>query len=224
LKKWMLLFVMASFIAASLSLVGCGGSKQEAVPSVKQESVADLFAKGKNIPGMSYDFVMTGKDSNMTGAMWISGKKMKSEMTIEKNKMMTIIDSDANVVYTYSQDQGVAFKMPINNTMKTADTPDRFTKDVDTGKVKILETTTYEGVKCKVVLIQDGDSKAQTKMWIREDYGVPIRVEVTDLGGEKTVMEYKNLKIGAQPANVFQLPAGVEVMDAGEMMKKASPQ
>ncbi|WP_145091145.1 hypothetical protein [Sporomusa sp. KB1] len=80
---------------------------------------------------------------------------------------------------------------------------------------------TYDGVKCKVLLTQDeGEGKSQTKLWVREDYGIPLRVEVTEANGSKNmVMEYKNLKVGAQPAAAFQLPEGVEVMDMGEMMK-----
>lgn len=227
MKKAVLLFLGICVIVLSLGLVGCGGGKQEnssavkqeAAPPAKEESVTELFSKGKSLPGMSYDFVMSAKESNVKGTMWISGKKMKSEMMVENEKTMTIIDGDAKVLYTYNPAQGIALKLPLDNKSKTAETPDKFTKDVDAGKVKVLETTTYEGVKCKVLLIQDADGKAQTKMWVREDYGIPLRVEVTDPSGEKMVMEYKNMKIGAQPADVFQLPSGVQVTDMGEMMK-----
>ena len=45
-------------------------------------------------------------------------------------------------------------------TQKKTDTPDKFTKDLNAAKVKVLETTTYDGIKCKVMLIQDSESKA----------------------------------------------------------------
>lgn len=227
MKKITGVFWVICFVVASLGLVGCGGGKQDAAPSAKQdappakqETLGELFTRGKNLPGMSYDFVMTAEGMNMTGTVWLSGKKMKSEMIADNSKMVTLVDGDANVAYTYNPEQGVAFKIPLDNNLKTADTPDHFTKDVDAAKVKVLESTTYDGVKCKVLLTQENDGKSQTKLWVREDYGIPLRVEVIEANGNKNmVMEYKNLKVGAQPATAFQMPEGVEVMDMGEMMK-----
>lgn len=222
MKRLAFLFLVICFVITSVGLAGCGGGKQ-AAPAAKEETVDDLFAKGKNLPGMSYDFVMTAEGTSMSGQMWLSGKKIKSEMTVDNNKMMTIVDGDANVVYTYSPAQGAAFKLPFDNSKQT-DTPDRFTKDVNAAKAKVLETTTYDSVKCKVVLIQDTEGKAQTKLWVREDYGIPLRAEVVDSDGGKMVMEYKNLKVGAQPADIFKLPAGVEIMDMNDMMKNLPKQ
>ena len=229
MKRTTIISIVLCFIMVGLLAAGCGGTKQSAAPGPspssqpaepKQESVADLFAKGQKISGLSYDFVMTAKEEKpLTGKMWIAGKKMKSEMMIENNKMMTIIDGDANVVYTYNPAENMAMKIPLNNQVKTTDTPDKFTKDVDAGKVKVLETTTYDGVKCRVLLIADEPNKTQTKMWVREDYGIPLRVEVTDPSGAKTVMEYKNMTVGAVPSDVFQLPSGVPVTDMSQMMK-----
>jgi outer membrane lipoprotein-sorting protein len=71
-----------------------------------------------------------------------------------------------------------------------------------------------------VLQLQDAADKPQTKMWVREDYGLPVRVEVTALDGQKTVIEYKNLKVGAVPAENFQLPAGVPVTDMSGLINK----
>ena len=229
-KKTMVIAVICSMIIG-LFAVGCGGSKQSTAPGAgsqqaepKQESVADLFAKGQKISGLSYDFVMTAKEEKpLTGKMWIAGKKMKSEMTVENNKMTMIIDGDAKVAYTYNPAENAAMKIPLNNQVKTTDTPDKFTKDVDAAKVKVLETTTYDGVKCRVLLVTDEATKTQSKMWVREDYGIPMRVEVTDPNGSKMLMEYKNMKVGALQPDVFQLPPGVTITDMSEMMKKMTP-
>ncbi|MCL4439818.1 MAG: hypothetical protein M1609_04260 [Firmicutes bacterium] len=100
-------------------------------------------------------------------------------------------------------------------------TPVDYTKDVDVSpdKYKLLESAVYEGVKCKVVVVTDVYGKEQIKMWVHEEYGLPLRVEVTEAGGDKLVLEYKNLKVGPQPADTFKLPAGVQVIDMSETMK-----
>jgi outer membrane lipoprotein-sorting protein len=78
----------------------------------------------------------------------------------------------------------------------------------------VLETVTYDGVSCKVLMIQKSDGKGETKMWIREDYGIPVRIENND-AGISTIIEYKNLKVGSVPAEMFQLPAEVQVLTQG---------
>lgn len=228
MRKLAVLFLVVSFIVVSFGLTGCGGGKQDSGQTsqpAKQESVADLFAKSKGLQGMSYDYVMTGKELQMSGKMWIQGKSMRTETTIQDKKMISIVDGEAKVIYNYMPDQNRAMKISLdNNNNKTADAPDKYTKESDAGKYKIVETTTYDGVKCKVLLFQDADGKASTKMWVREDYGLPMRVEVTSANADKMVMEYKNLKVGPIPAENFKLPAGVQVVDLGEMMKKLPKQ
>lgn len=223
----LLTLLMVCLVLAGLGLSGCGSDKQNAAPSAqsvpapeaKQETVGDLFAKAKNLPGMSYDFVMTAEGVDMKGTMWLAGKKLKSEITMENTKMVSLIDAEAGVVHMYNPAEGTAMKIAYDEKAQTAPTPDRLTNDIDVAKVKVLETTTYDGVRCKVLLVKDNTSKAETKLWIREDYGIPLRVEAIDSDGGKTVIEYKNLKVGAQPAATFQLPAGVKVTDMNEMMK-----
>jgi outer membrane lipoprotein-sorting protein len=212
--------LLALTLAVSLILVGCGGgSSKPAGEPAKQESVADLFAKSKSFPGMTCDFSMGRKDTQpLTGKMAMAGKKMRVEMAVQNQKMVSIIDGDANVAYNYMPDQNTAMKVPIDPA-DTAKAPDEYIKAADPAKYKVLETTTYDGVPCKVLQIQH-DDKSETKMWVRQDYGIPLRVEVTITDGIKTVIEYKNMKIGAPPADTFTLPQGVKVVDMGDMMKQ----
>ena len=61
MKKVMTLAVIALL---AFSLAGCGGADKKSStapsspPPVKQESAADLFAKGKNLPGITYDVII----------------------------------------------------------------------------------------------------------------------------------------------------------------------
>lgn len=220
MRKSIVLLLAVALAAASFALGGCGGGKQEVgsvAPTAKQESAADLLNKGKNLPGLTYDYVMTMKGNQMTGKVWMAGKKMKSETMMDHQKMITILDGETNVVYNYFPDQQTAMKLTFDPNM-AAKTPDQYGKEVDDAQVKILETTTYDGVKCKVLLVEEKQDQAKTKMWVREDYGIPLRVEVTE-SGDTMVMEYKNMKIGPQPADTFTLPAGIEITDMSEMTK-----
>ncbi|MDA8096172.1 MAG: hypothetical protein RDV00_00565 [Clostridia bacterium] len=69
---------------------------------------------------------------------------------------------------------------------------------------------TVDGKKCSVYKTTDEGSKA--KVWLWEEYGFPIRVESL-ADGQTVVVEYKNIKVDDIPASMFELPAGVQVME-----------
>ncbi len=217
-------FLAIALLAFSLVFAGCGGGKDAAkgpapAPApAKEESIADLFAKGKNVPGMSYDFVMTMKEMKMEGKMWISGKKMRTDMTVATQKTVTITDGDANVAYMYNPDQKSALKVAMDQA-KGGQSPDSYTPAADAPKYKIAGTETIDGVKCKVLVKQEPNTKSEHKMWVREDYGLPMRVEIIEGGNKVMVTEYKNMKIGAVPPETFKLPEGTKITDMSDMMK-----
>ncbi|HWQ61234.1 MAG TPA: DUF4412 domain-containing protein [Negativicutes bacterium] len=216
-------FLAIALVAFSLVFAGCGGGKDTAkgpAPApAKEESVADLFAKGKNAAGLSYDFVTTLKDTmKMEGKMWIAGKKMRTEMTTAGQKMISIVDGEANVAYTYMPEQKSAMKVALDQA-KTGKSPDSFTQANDAPKYKIVGSETIDGVKCKVLMMQEPNTKSETKMWVREDYGLPARVEISESGNKVMITEYKNLKVGPVPPETFKLPDGTKIMDMSDMMK-----
>lgn len=223
------LFFAVALVAVSLIFAGCGGGSKDAAKGpapapapAKEESIADLFAKGKNVPGMSYDFVSTVKEMKMEGKMWIAGKKVRTEMTAMNQKTVSIVDGDANVAYMYNPEQKSAIKVAMDQA-KGGQSPDSFTLPSDAPKYKIAGTETIDGVKCKVLVMQDAATKTENKMWVREDYGLPVRVEIIEGGNKVMVTEYKNMKIGAVPPETFKLPAGTKVMDMSDMMKNLPP-
>lgn len=220
---WSICVIM--LLIVSLGLVGCGEKKgtTETSQQTKQESLGDLLAKGRNLPGLTYDFAMSGQGMEMQGKMWVAGQKMKTEMAIQGQKMITIIDGANNVTYNYMPDQNMAMKIAFEPD-KATKAPDQFSKELDVTKTKILETVTYDGVKCKVVEMQGPDGKTQTKMWIREDYGLPARVEIADAEGKKMVIEYKNLKVGQISPETFVLPQGVAITDMSDLLKNLPQQ
>ncbi len=219
------IMTLAIIVSVLFVLAGCGGSDKTNTsssnqPTAKQESAADLLAKGKNLPGLTYDYVMKVKEGpTMTGKVWLSGKKMKTESTMENQKIITFLDGEANVIYNYMPNQARIMKIPFDPT-KAAKSPDQYSQETDAAKVKILETVNYDGVSCKVVLREEKSGQGQVKMWVREDYGIPAKVEVMEAGVLQMTAEYKNIKVGSVPPETFTLPPGIQVIDMGEMMKQ----
>ena len=138
---------------------------------------------------------------------------------MENQKIITFLDGEANVIYNYMPSQAKIMKIPFDPT-KAAKSPDQYSQETDATKAKILETVNYDGVTCKVVLREEKSGQSQVKMWVREDYGIPAKVEVMEAGVLQMTAEYKNIKVGSVPPETFALPQGVPVIDMSEMMKQ----
>jgi len=231
-KRSLSWWLVAFLIFTCVSLAACGGGTKEsgsnpqgeedaAVESSGNEgdtlSLGALFAKSENVEGMTYDFTLQSKKQEMSGKFWMQGDKFKFESMMEGQKVITIFDG--STVYNCIPDQNMAVKVAMD-AISQPETPLEKAESFEEGNAKLLETTVYDGVKCKVVSISGPDGQEEAKMWVREDYGIPVKVEVTEADGSKTVMEYKNLEIGPPPAGTFELPSGIEVMDMSNMIEQ----
>lgn len=206
---WAIMFLLSTL------LLGYG------IENAFAASPADLLAKGKQIPGISYDFTSKIKDVTMSGKVWAQKNKVKTEMTVSGQKMLTIFDNDT--VYQCDLANKVAMKFSLKGMqgfgVQKPKQPSEFNDNFKGGSLKVVQTTVYEGIKCTVMLAVDKSTNDQVKMWVRDDYGLPMRAEITTNKGDKMVIEYKNMKVGPLPADTFNLPPGMQIQDMTEMMK-----
>ncbi len=235
-KFKILLVTVLVLVFSSFGLAGCGGDKQEnnssgdsqsvsagqkTTQDTKKESAKDLFSKGQKIEGMTCDYVFTSEGVTAQGKMWVQGDKVKHETTAQDQKIIMLFDG--STYYSYNPAENMAIKFTIEDMQgdsEDIDTPLDYTEEASDELITELETMDYEGYKCRVLLVKEKESQDEVKMWVREDCGIPVRVEATDVNGTKTVMEYKNLKVGALPAGTFELPKGVQVQDISELMSQ----
>jgi len=229
-KCSVLIWVLMIFLSSTI-LAGCGGTTKETnAPSsnqpavsaqvAKEETISELFTKGQKLEGISYDCVVSEKgNAELNSKVWIQGSKMKFEVTVDGQNMISFIDGDS--VIGYNSNENTAFKISIDKA-KQSKTPNDYLKEANSqvDKYKSLETIVYDGVKCRVISLAAPDGKELTKMWVREDYGIPVKVETLGPDGNKSVLEYKNIKVGPLPEGIFKLPEGVQVTDISELTKQ----
>jgi outer membrane lipoprotein-sorting protein len=221
---------LSAIILSGLILAGCGGSKStstQPTQTAKTESISDIFAKSQKIDGLSYDYTITASDMVLNGKVWMMGKKMKTESVMDGQKIISYIDGDTNSAIIYYPDRNEATKVSAGQAEEQdagSKTPLDYTSGIDQTTIKELETVDYDGVKCRVVEITAKDGKEVTKMWIREDHGIPMRIESTNQTGQKFLMEYKNMKVGSLSDDVFKLPSGIKITDMSELLKQMQQQ
>ena len=222
-----LLLGIALFLGVTLS--GCGGEKKEtaapvqptAKTVVQEETIQALFAKAKQLPGVTYDSEITMKEMTINSRVWTEKGKVKIENSSQNKKIIMYYDGDD--MYQYDPSTNTAMKFPVKAMEgKGQQKPNHsdYSDHIAPDSLKTLEKVTYEGVKCRVISYNMKNGESAVKMWVSEEYGFPMRMEMTTKDGEKFTTVNKNIKIGSLPSETFKLPDGVKIQDMSEMMKR----
>jgi len=97
------------------------------------------------------------------------------------------------------------------------DNPQEQTEKVseeDAAEAEDLGTQEIDGVECRGWRISNyGEENAAAKMWLHKEYGLPIKIEVFENDELIRTVEYKNLTVGDIPADTFEIPEDVEILD-----------
>jgi hypothetical protein len=213
-------------ILLTFSFAGCGSSQQTTPTNSgtnqtneENEVVTGLIAKGKVMGEMSYEMSMTDSGINYQSKIWLKGTKMKTEATINNQKMISIIDSEKKEVITYIPEQKTASKIKLEEYQGKDDTsPGEYLGMTDNKQIKVTGTETVNGMQCKVIEITVDNAKV-IKEWISTDLGLPVRIE-QEIDGKKIVVDFKNYQVGSGTVSddVFKLPADINVIDLNAMM------
>lgn len=221
MKKWLVVLMIAGLMAASLT--GCSKQPATNTPAPANNTqdqsptgidLSSIMKSASEVKQMSFDTVTTitnaGQTITSNGKFYISGTKMRMES--EMAGMMSIIITKApGEVYVYTPATKTAMKM--TTPQKTPDLPNKWANSSgDTTGYKVIGEEQKDGYACIVITYTDPANAANTsKMWLRKDIGLPVRVESTTADGT-VVMEYKNYNLGAQADSLFELPDGTQIV------------
>jgi outer membrane lipoprotein-sorting protein len=226
MKKVISLLLVVVMVLGCVSLVACGGGggggattppgggttppgeEETTPPSGEEESLGDILGLGEGIEAVEYDMVMTAPGTPaMTTHVWWEQNKMRTEMTQQGQTIIMLIDYDARTMYTYMPAQNMAYKMTFDPTTESAMEEAQSITDYD---YDVIGTETLDGKVCLVV--EYTYEQVTVKAWIWKEYGFPIREEMTTTEG-KTTIEYKNIEFGDIADDMFELPAGVQIIE-----------
>src|SRR5439155_98963 len=99
--------------------------------------------------------------------------------------------------------------------------PDAYREDLvieNEGKAITMKRFVDHG-RSRTEMASEGHSFVMLEMGEDKGTGAPGRMESL-VDGKKAIIEWKNRKVEAQPAELFAVPKGYEVTDMDEMMKK----
>lgn len=185
--------------------------KEDAVSTDEGLSLIDILSKAKDITSFQYDMVVTiPGETTITTKMWRKGNKTRTEMTIEGQKMVYLMDMDKQLAYTYFPSENTAMKMDLSKTQEIAgESPVEQSGSIMDYVPETVGTEVLDGKTCLVVKYTTATE--EVKMWLWTKYGFPVRTEITTDKGT-AVTEIKNIEFSNISDSTFELPAGAQIM------------
>jgi len=209
-------------LLAILVLVGAGcGEKvaEEGLPAAGEEekeeeteSLTAILGKATGLSSLRYDAVVTAPgEAAVTTKMWWKGEKMRMEGTFEGTSMVYLMDMGEQLAYMYFPADNTAMEMDLGETQESVgESPTEQSESITQYNPVTLGTEVLDGKNCRV--IEYTAEAVKTKSWVWIDYGLIIRMESTTDEGT-SVFELKNIDFGAIADSMFELPAGVQMME-----------
>lgn len=165
----------------------------------------------------TYAWKLTGEEQTLTGELLLEGKD-RFRITTEDQ----IIVSDGDTLWTYSKP---SHRVLIDRLSKSENTllPRQillqYTREYH---ARVAGEETIAGKACYVLLFRpnSGDTfMDQIRVWIDQKEWVPVKIEQTDLGGNRTTYHLREILMNpsiVRGAFQFSIPEGAEVINMME--------
>ena len=165
----------------------------------------------------AYDQKVTQGSQVVNGKVTMKDEMFRMEATVDGQTAVTI--RNASGIYTYMPKEGMAMKMPgLDPSQQPVQHADDYQQYLQERQAERIGADTFDGHPCEVYRFTDPAIQGTTTAWVWTEKQFPIKMEIDGPKG-KTVIELTNIQLGmAVQDAMFELPAGVQVMDMGSMM------
>jgi outer membrane lipoprotein-sorting protein len=164
-----------------------------------------LFAASAFALDLSSDIVSTSQGHKQTSKMYLQGTKARMEHGQQPG--YTIMRPDKNMVWMVMPDQKSYMEMRFDPS-KQPKTGEKVNGEVSR---KLIGSETVDGHPCQKYEVTYKDKETSQKMyqWMATDIKFPVKTAAVD---GSWMVEYRNIKMGAQPDSLFEVPAGFKKM------------
>ena len=173
---------------------------------------------------LSSDVVSTANNQKHTSKICIQGPKVRMESPQQPG--YSIVRPDKNVMWMVMPEQKTYVEMPLDPS-KQPRTGEKVQGEVSR---KLLGSETIDGHHAQKYEVTYKDRETSQKMyqWMATDINFPVKMAAID---GSWIVEYRNIKMGAQPDSLFEVPAGFQKagmnlpdMSAGGGLKESPPE
>lgn len=152
----------------------------------------------------------------MKGKVYSTPTRERREMSQDGANMVMITRHDKKVVWTLMPADKMYMEMPMRESGEKTDMSAYKIEQTPLGEEK------FDGQvvdKSKIVMTHSGGTKMSGFMWTTKQ-GILAKMDAiaVDKGSKaRFKMEQANIKVGKQPADLFEIPKGFQRMDMGGM-------
>jgi outer membrane lipoprotein-sorting protein len=153
------------------------------------------------------DFTISGPQPG-SGHIWFMQNKMKMRMIQGSETTVVIVDRLTRNMQMYSETTKQGMVLPYQEQ----ETPADDAMEIMGYNPRVLGTETVDSKLCTVIEYNDPEqSLAVVKAWVWNQYGFPIKMEITS-GGQKITYLYQNITFNTVTATDFIIPADIKMM------------
>lgn len=200
---------------AAAATAGPASSAPTPVPTTKPSS-----GDTSSVPvlGKEYSFeqvVTVSGQQAQTMRIATKGNKIRLEIAGGGNQLVMIGNPDQKAAYMMVPGEKQALKIPYDQMeaqMNQVKDPGVLSKDALSGQ--LVGSESVDGKACDVYSYSS--PFGTSKVWIWKEKGFPLKAEVSG-SGQTISIQYRNVQVGGVADSLFELPAGMEVVDLGSL-------
>ncbi len=180
--------------------------------------VASTAAAGEEKLNVEYsaDQVIEAEDGAMKTRVFYTPTKDRREMNQDGQNMIMITRYDKKVAWTVMPEEHMYMEAALKPSTDKTDMSAYKIEQTPMGQ----ETVNGQSMnKSKILMTHSSGSKMGGFMWTTKE-GIMAKIDALAVekgSKDRFKMEQTNIKVGKQPADLFELPRGVEKMDMGGM-------
>lgn len=182
-----------------------------------------ILEEGKKITTIKYDLIETvllgsqpSKTVTLSETVWREEEKARIDFKTQGRTLSTrLIDSNRQYAVIYLPDQQLAYREDFGYVVGLQDRELSFPEKglVECSNWNIIGEETIEGKDCFVAQCPPLGGT----YWVWKQYGVPIKNEGKSATGGTITVEHKNMEFDNIPDSIFELSAGVPILEEGEL-------
>jgi hypothetical protein len=173
----------------------------------------------------AYDQEITAQGQVIRSTVMLKDEQFRMEF--EMKGMPAVIVRNASGIYQYLPRERAAMRLPASMVPQNPLQDARgYVAANHLDELQPVRSETVNGYPCDVYQFPDPTTGGMTTAWIWTAQRFPVKIEQQTRQGPVTAV-LSNIRVGAAIAeSMFQLPAGVEILDMGEagMMSGMTPQ
>ena len=179
-------------------------------------SVGAMAATDRPNVEYSADQSIETEAAAMKGKVYSTPTKERREMSQGGANMIMITRFDKKVIWTVMPEEKMYMEMPMKESGEKTDMSAYKIEQTPLGEEK-LDGQVMD--KSKIVMTHSSGSKMGGFMWTTKQ-GILAKMDAiaVDKGSKNRFkMEQTNIKVGKQPADLFEIPKGFQLMNMGGM-------